>query len=171
MNKVINEDNVEIESVVNEEVEIREEHVINQTMENENKANEEIDDSVNKESMNVVMDKCGGSNGVTDGNMNGSKMDNANEGNGIGRMSDENVELDERSPCWNDCSHEQTSTVNQSGNVKSGDVKKTASYVSMAKNYQNMVNNKLSHILTKLREDGTEVVIFDEEIMDEGRKK
>ncbi|GJT46964.1 zinc knuckle CX2CX4HX4C containing protein [Tanacetum coccineum] len=128
MNKVINEDNVEIESVVNEEVEIREEQVINQTMENENKANEEIDDSVNKESMNVVMDKCGGSNGVTDGNMNGSKMDNANEGNGIGRMSDENVELDERSPCRNDCSHEQTSTVNQSGNVKSGDVKKTASY-------------------------------------------
>ncbi|GJT29450.1 RNA-directed DNA polymerase, eukaryota, reverse transcriptase zinc-binding domain protein [Tanacetum coccineum] len=46
-----------------------------------------------------------------------------------------------------------------------------ASYVNMARKYQSMVNNKLSHIPTVLNDAGNEVVIFDEEIVDEGRRK
>ncbi|GJX65470.1 RNA-directed DNA polymerase, eukaryota, reverse transcriptase zinc-binding domain protein [Tanacetum coccineum] len=46
-----------------------------------------------------------------------------------------------------------------------------ASYASMAKNYQSLVNNELDHIPTKIRDDGSKVVIFDEDIVDEGRRK
>ncbi|GJU46305.1 hypothetical protein Tco_1203571 [Tanacetum coccineum] len=105
-----NVDSVENEGVVNEEVEIREEQVVNQTENNDNKANEGIDDSVDMESVNIVMDDCGDSPRVIKGNNNGFMTDNTSVGKDMGRMNDNGVELDDGSPSRKDCNLEQTNT-------------------------------------------------------------
>ncbi|GJY54986.1 RNA-directed DNA polymerase, eukaryota, reverse transcriptase zinc-binding domain protein [Tanacetum coccineum] len=128
MNRKPNTGSVEKEGVGIKEEEVRDEHVVSQTVSNEDKANEERDDSVCKESMNNEENECGESNG---NNVYDQNIENASEGKESNSVYKDRLDVDD----------EQTNYVGHVEVTKSGDEINKASY-TVIENGVWIVNNK-----------------------------
>ncbi|GJR19963.1 RNA-directed DNA polymerase, eukaryota, reverse transcriptase zinc-binding domain protein [Tanacetum coccineum] len=128
MNRKPNTGSVEKEGLGIKEEEVRDEQVVSQTVRNEDKANEERDDSVCKESINNEKNECGESNG---NNVYDQNIKNAGEGKESNSVYKDRSDVDD----------EKTNYVGHVEVTKSVDEINKASYTVIEKGVW-IVNNK-----------------------------